>query len=189
MDEQTASARAKRESSGARKRPWGARDLERAWSRAITGPRQPRHYPQLSACVLRLGFRVPSGARIRARATARHRDPNVCTGLWGTEHGRKGWRRRRCRGRLEHWRSIMWRLPSDTDRFHRFGAVSGLHVSSYDRKSHAIETVACFAATIAESVKIRRLCDFQVFELTSWIWEVSLRKMFHKYLDDVLKNS
>jgi len=76
--------------SGARKRPWGARDLERAWSRAITGPRQPRHYPQLSACVLRLGFRVPSGARIRARATARHRDPNVRTDLEDTEHGRKG---------------------------------------------------------------------------------------------------
>lgn len=59
-------------------------------SRAITGPRQPRHYPQLSACVLRLGFRVPSGARIRARATARHRDPNVRTGLWGTEQRKKG---------------------------------------------------------------------------------------------------
>lgn len=162
-------ARGPSEPSGARKRPWGARDLERAWSRAITGPRQPRHYPQLSACVLRLGFRVPSGARIRARATARHRDPNVRTGLGDTEHGRKGRKGRRCRGRLEHRRSIMWRLLSDTDRFHRFGAVSGLRVSSYDRKSHAIGTVACFAATIADSVKIRRLCDFEVSELISRI--------------------
>lgn len=61
----------------------------------------------------------------------------------------------------------MWRLPSDMDRFHRFGAMSGLHVSSYDRKSHAIGTVAYFVAIIADSVKIRQLCDFEVSELIS----------------------
>lgn len=154
-------ARGPSEPSGARKRPWGARDLERAWSRAITRPRQPRHYPQLSVCVLGLGFRAPSGARIRARATARHRDPNVRTSLGDTEHRRKGWRRRRRRGRLEHRRSIMWRLPSDMDRFHRFGAVSGLRVSSCDRKSHAIGTVAYFATTIAESVEISTVVRFR----------------------------
>lgn len=43
----------------------GKGSLERAWPRAITGPRQPRHYPQLSACVLRLGFRGPSGRETR----------------------------------------------------------------------------------------------------------------------------
>lgn len=75
-----------------RGRNYEERDLERAWPRAITGPRQPRHYPQLSACVFKLGFRIPSGAGARARATARHRDPNVHTSLGDTEHGR----RRRC---------------------------------------------------------------------------------------------
>lgn len=90
MDEQTASARGtKRAVEQGRDR--GERDLERAWSRAITGPRQPRHYPQLSACVLRLGFRSPSRARARARATVRHRDPNVRTSLEGAEH--RAWRR------------------------------------------------------------------------------------------------
>lgn len=87
------------EPSGARKRPWGARDLERAWSRAITGPRQPRHYPQLSACVLKLGFRAPSGGqnpRESHREASRPKRPAPGPGArrYG-EHGRKGWR---CRG-------------------------------------------------------------------------------------------
>lgn len=71
------------------------RASKRAWLRAITGPRQPRHYPQLSACVLRLGFRGPPGRR-RARVTARHRDPNVHVNP--KEIGDKGGRERDFRG-------------------------------------------------------------------------------------------
>lgn len=149
-------ARGPSEPSGARKRPWGARDLERAWSRAITRPRQPRHYPQLSVCVLRLGFRVPSGARIRARATARHRDPNV--------HPH---RPRRYGAQKEGVEGQEMQRETGAPAIHyvasavRHGSISpfwrdvwSARLFSYDRKSHAIETVACFAATVAESVKI-----------------------------------
>lgn len=99
MDGRTASARGQRNEEllkGVHGRVWGRKregSLERAWPRAITGPCQPRHYPQLSVCVLRLGFSGPlraSEARESHREASRPKRPRKPPEETGDKEG-EGW--------------------------------------------------------------------------------------------------
>lgn len=118
---------------------YGEGRLERAWPRAITGPCQPRHYPQLSVCVLRLGFSGPlraSEARESHREASRpkrpRKPPEETGDKEGEGEGRRRRRRRRGESRLRVYigRSIIWRLASsDADRSGTF-RFSALYASS-----------------------------------------------------------
>lgn len=89
-DGQTASARAQRNEELLRGvYGYGEGSLERAWPRAITGPCQPRHYPQLSVCVLRLGFSGPLRA---SEARESHREASRPKRKPPKETGDKEWR-------------------------------------------------------------------------------------------------
>lgn len=121
-------------SSGARKRLRGARPRKGLASCNYGASATPALSP-----IIRMRFQVRlsdplgvRGPRESHREASRPKRPYKPR-RYGARKEEKMQRERererrikRERKRVEHRRSIMWRLPSDTDRFHRFGAVSGL---------------------------------------------------------------
>jgi len=143
-------AREPSEPKGARERAaesWGARPRKGLASCNYGASATPALSP-----IIRVRFEVRFSGPLGGQSPREsHREASRPKRLYKPRRYGARKEERRCRETGAPQRSIMWRLPSDTDRFHRFGAVSGLHAFSCDHKNRTIETVACLAATIAES--------------------------------------